>query len=554
MATLEELEAAIAAKQQAQTGVSLEQLDAAIAAREPAAPQETSFLEKLVGGAEGALSLVSGTVAEPVAGILGLAAASNPFGREGAGARVVSAVKDALTFKPGTPEGKAAIGQLGETLQPIVEPIQKFQKFIGDDAFKATGSEELAAIMTALPAAFLELIPAKKLIPTRSPAVQKFQLTANAADKVKAVKDIEKNASKALVQAAPSTEQLKTAATTVYKQIDEIGVQVKPQVFSNFTTKISEQLRKQAFDPDLHPLVAKAVQKISEVDGSIPTTEIGILREFAQGAVKSTTPKEARLGRILKNELDDLLTNLKPGQVVGGDVQGLGQLYQKAGELWRRSIKSETVGDLFDNAELRNQNNQVGFKDSIKSEFLSIIKKNRKTKQFTPEEITEMRKVVDEGKAGSLLSLVGRLDLTQQQKANALVGVSSFGSALAVGGPLGFGVPVIGFVSRSLADRLVRGKSEFAEAVVKAGSDGQQIAREYIKRVPAKQRDSLELTELLINRDVDLNAIKSTNPIVLEAVQNAKIFTPTELAIAFGLVPPQLDFSIHKEPTQQEQQ
>lgn len=547
MATLEELEAAIAAKQQAQTGVSLEQLDAAIAAKQPAAPQETSFLDKLIGGAEGALALGTSTAAEPIAGILGLAAASNPFGQEGAGARVVDAVKDALTFKPGTLEGKAAIGGLGESLQPIVEPIQKFQQFIGDDAFAATGSETLAAIMQAIPAATLELLPAKKLIPTRSPAVQKFQLTASKADKVAAVKDIEKNASKALVKAAPSTEQLREAAVTVYKQIDEIGVQVKPEVFSNFATQVSEKLRKSAFDADLHPLVAKAVEKISQVDAAIPTTEIGILRDFAQNAVKSTTPAEARLGRILKNDLDDLLTNLKPGQVVGGDVQGLGELYKKAGELWRRSAKSETVADLFDNAELRNQNNQVGFKESIKSEFLGIIKKNRKTKQFSPEEITEMRKVVDGGKAGKLLSFVGRLDLTQQQKANALVGVSTFGVALTTGGPLGFAVPAIGFVSRSLADKLTRGKSQFAEAIVNAGSDGQQIAREYIKRVPAKQRDSLELTELLINRNVDLNAIKSTNPMVLEAVQNAKIFTPTELAIAFGLAPPEA-------ATQQEQQ
>jgi len=385
------------------------------------------------------------------------------------------------------------------------------------------------------------------LIPTRSPAVQRFQITANASDKVSAVRDIEKSADKALKASAPSSEQLKTAATTVYKQIEELGVQVKPEVFSKFASDVSETLRKQAFDAGLHPSVAKAIQKISEVDGPLPTIEIGVLRDFAQNAVKSTTPAEARLGRILKNELDDLLTNLKPGQVVGGDVQGLGQLYQKAGELWKRSVKSEQIADLFDNASLRISKDHVGFKESVQNEFLNLIKKNKKTKQFSPDEITEMRKVVETGKRGQLLSFIGRLDLTQQQKANAFFGVSTFGAGVAVGGPLGFAVPAFGFVSRSLADKLVRGRSEFAEAVVNAGSDGQQIAKEYLKRVPKKQRDSIELTELLINRDVNLSTITSKDPIVLEAVQNAQIYTPAELAIAFGLTPPEA-------PTQEEAQ
>ncbi len=122
--------------------------------------QKPSFLQSLVGGAESALSLGTGLVAEPIAGILGLAGAANPFAEEGIGVRNVERVREFLTFQPRTEEGQVPLQNVGETLQPLVQKLDKLKAFLGDDAFNATGSPALAAIAATIPEALLEVVGA----------------------------------------------------------------------------------------------------------------------------------------------------------------------------------------------------------------------------------------------------------------------------------------------------------------------------------------------------------------------------------------------------------
>jgi len=186
MATPQELQAELARRQQ---GVTPDQIQAEIARRQepqqalqPVQP-EPSFLESVVGGVEGALGLGSAIIAEPIAGILGLAGAANPFAEEGIGARNVEAVREFLTFQPRTAEGQLAVQPIGEALQPLVEKLDKVKTFLGDDAFEATGSPALAALATALPEGLLEIVGAgagRRAVTTaaRRPAVSTAERAA----------------------------------------------------------------------------------------------------------------------------------------------------------------------------------------------------------------------------------------------------------------------------------------------------------------------------------------------------------------------------------------
>ena len=122
-------------------------------------PTDPSFMQQAGGVVENLASLATGAVAEPIAGLAGLAAAAIPGGRTGA--EQVEATRQALTYQPRTAAGQQQQQALGEALQPVGETIQAVEQGAGDFAFDLTGSPTVAALASAAPAAALELIGLK---------------------------------------------------------------------------------------------------------------------------------------------------------------------------------------------------------------------------------------------------------------------------------------------------------------------------------------------------------------------------------------------------------
>lgn len=145
--------------------------------QEPVQP-ERGIGEQIMGGLEGAAALGSSIVAEPLAGLAGLAASINPFNEEGAGARRVKEAREQLTYKPKLAGAKQALGSIAETIQPAAEFLQEKEKALGDFAMEKTGSPVLAAIATTLPTALGELM-----------GVATLRGGASVANKVKRIKE-----------------------------------------------------------------------------------------------------------------------------------------------------------------------------------------------------------------------------------------------------------------------------------------------------------------------------------------------------------------------------
>jgi len=108
---------------------------------------------------EPALAIGSGIIAEPIAGIAGVAQTLNPFAEEGAGAQAVEDVQEALTFQPRTQEGKEGLQAVGDSVVgQLGEIISGAEEKIGDTALELTGSPLIAAVATTLPSAILEAV------------------------------------------------------------------------------------------------------------------------------------------------------------------------------------------------------------------------------------------------------------------------------------------------------------------------------------------------------------------------------------------------------------
>jgi len=152
----------------------------AIRAQEtPAGGPVSAVLEPLA-------AIVSGAIAEPVAGLAGIAQAINPLAAPGAGAQAVEETREALSFQPRTQAGQAGLQAVGGAIEPLaqagrfvesglggiaelaagqglpravqtVEDIQR-QGVTGERAFEVTGSPLVGASVAAAPTAVGEAV------------------------------------------------------------------------------------------------------------------------------------------------------------------------------------------------------------------------------------------------------------------------------------------------------------------------------------------------------------------------------------------------------------
>lgn len=465
---------------------------------------------------EPAATLVSGAIAEPIAGLAGLAkAAFAPSPEEAVrrGAEAVESTREALTILPKTEAGQRALQTVGGVLAPVGEALQGVETFLGDETFEATGSPALAAAATTLPTIVIEAIGLAGGKGFLKKASQTRKLAKNRAVK------------QAVVDAAPDIDQIKDASRAVYKELDDSGVKLKSKSFSSLENRIRTEVNKAGFDPDLTPKTAAVLNRLKSERGKAKSlTEIDTLRKVAQNAASAIEPADARLGSIVIENIDSFLDTVPEAAFAferGKDVaKSLTPKYKVARELWGRARRSELINEAFDKAK----NQASGFENGIVTQFRTILNNKKKSRFFKPKEIKVMREVVRGTTGANIAKAIGRFGFSEGHATNIIGGSLGVAGGAALGGaPGAVAVPVIGQVSRKLAQKLTRGKAEFADIVVRAGDNANDIAAAYLSKVPKKARSSAELSELLLRPDIALEKLAiSKNPLMREAAEIAQ--------------------------------
>lgn len=100
-------------------------------------------------------TVATGAIAEPIAGLTGLA--TLPFQGSEQAEKNIEAVRQALTFIPRTQEGMQKLQQIAEFLKPVGEFVESEKKALGKAGFEATGEPLFGALGETAPAAVLEL-------------------------------------------------------------------------------------------------------------------------------------------------------------------------------------------------------------------------------------------------------------------------------------------------------------------------------------------------------------------------------------------------------------
>jgi outer membrane lipoprotein SlyB len=460
--------------------------------------QDSGFIGSAARFGEPALTVASSIVAEPIAGIAGIGQALNPFAEQGAGAKAVKATREALTFKPRTQEGKEGLKSVGEALAPVGDAISSIEKGLGDSVFDATGSPALAAAAATAPTAIMEAIG--------------FGIGRKAAKASKSVGASAAQAKELLKEAAPSAEDLKNISRSVYKELDNSGIRMKPKVFEGMVNKVEKAAKSQGLSPRTTKKAAGAIADMRDLVGKSPTlSEVDDLRKVAQGVAGSLDGTEKALGARMIAEIDNFMDGISPKALQMSDgvaikASEIAPKYKAARNLWGRARKSELIQESIEAAKTR----ASGFENGMRIE-LGKLAKNKGTRKFlSKDEISMIRSIEAGNTSQNVAKFLGRFAISEGRSSNVLSALGGIAGGSVVGGAIGsstFGalaVPVVGQIARGVAKNLTKGRVDFLDAITRAGKSGEDIAKAYISSVPKANRSVPDLAKLLSDPTIDL--------------------------------------------------
>lgn len=291
-------------------------------------------------------SVVTGGLAEPIAGISG--AAVSLFAGNDAGSNTVRAVRDAMTMDPSTAAGK-------RFMEDLAEPMMKIEEGADWVATKGSGGNPLAAtaIKTGLLAA-PDILGTRGLLRTAVPK-QMRAVTAQAeklginlkqntlrTDVVKAAKDMTPDevglalpALRRDLQAAKEASRQRVDAA--YTKAREGRAFVDTAKTKGMAKGMTDELIEQGFDLEEMPKVTKTVKEIKNLATKKPGVgkrktpvltaqlrDFEVVRKRVNKRIASATDGSERAALYnVKNRMDDMLDDSFNEAAISGDPQAI---------------------------------------------------------------------------------------------------------------------------------------------------------------------------------------------------------------------------------------
>lgn len=307
-----------------------------------------------------------------------------------------------------------------------------------------------------------------------------------------------RDAIKSAAKGAPTTDELRAVGNALYKQVDDAGVQIKPQSFDTARAEILDYLRgTTGYDElpgagSLTPNTARVMGIMDEAGGrmakeptaALPFRSLDQMRRQAGAAAGNVTNKtDAAAGRAVIEKLDDFVQKLGPDDVVGGDPEALKSAITKAREVWQRMSKSQLIDDAME----RSENYLSGSASGVRNQFKNILQNKKLARQFTPAEKAALRQVTHGSTLDQLVNLAG----------GGLAQLGTIGAGFGMGGvPGAMAGAGLAAGSRKLAEALTMRNAEIARAAIASGSLGRDAVAQALA-IAGKQSERLTNAGLL---------------------------------------------------------
>jgi hypothetical protein len=281
----------------------------------------------------------------------------------------------------------------------------------------------------------------------------------------------QRNATNTAIKGAPAAGDLKSAASQMFQQLDQNGVQVSGQRFGDMAIDLVRKFQKMRANPTLDPKAVAALQELVKAaddvqrsGGGITLSDLHTIRQIAQKSAQSAEGRDKMFSTQIINAIDDMISGLKPGDMVGGaDPAQASKLMFDAISTWGRSRR---VG-LIEEAIYRAQNVASGPENGLRIEFRKLLQNPDTRKLFTDAERQAIEDVVRGNPVSNLTKLLGKFGFGPNGASNMLGGTIGFGAGSVFGGPVaGMVAAGLGTGARKLSEVLTTKAAERAAKVL----------------------------------------------------------------------------------------
>lgn len=274
-------------------------------------------------------------------------------------------------------------------------------------------------------------------------------------------------ANNALIKSAPSRDDLRASSKASYDAANAAGVVVKPQAVDDIATKIVSRVTNEGFHPDIHPKVNAALRTIFEEGANAqPLDRMELIRRRIGSAANSLDPDERRVASIAREEFDDLVENLQPGDLFAGDITAATDSLKSARDAWRRQSKSELIQEAIIKAEDRAATSGTGGNiDNAMRQNLRRLLDNPKTRRmFTADEQDAIRHASRASSTANIMRSIGRFSPTS----GGLSAMLGLGGAAAMP-QIALPTMAIGAAAKPIGEALTRRNAAVVDALVRSG-------------------------------------------------------------------------------------
>ena len=246
----------------------------------------------------------------------------------------------------------------------------------------------------------------------------------------------------AAIKGAPAADDLKSAASAMFQQVDNSGVSIDPNWFATQVYQMANKATKGLIDRELdapvwraYQIMADRVKAASDAGRGLTLGEIHNLRQIAQDvAMKAQKGRTANFANQIVDDLDAMMGNLKPGQLIGGQGSDKGNTLLQGISTWAQARK---VG-LIEEAIYKAQNQASGMENGLRIQFRQLLQNPKTRRLFSRAELEAIEEVVRGTPVGNLAKLIGKFGFGSGNASNMLGGTIGFGAgSMSPLGPIG---------------------------------------------------------------------------------------------------------------------